>query len=164
MVTMFLFTLSWGQVCIFPLFECNYDWKLFKFFLRERWKGWRLLFFFFYPFCSQDFIGNSPYYLPYNSKDVSSENLILAQLIILWFIFSFILITFLLDFVSMLCFGLCGSSSKIDPLSQSGNLWLIGSLVLTAALKIQIGHCKYRKKADISNVHPLSELLTLLNP
>ena len=39
--------------------------------------------FFFYPFCSQDFIGNSPYYLPYNSKDVSSENLILAQLIIL---------------------------------------------------------------------------------
>ena len=96
MVKMFLFTLSWGQVCIFPLFECNYDWKLFKFFLRERWKGWRLLFF-FYPFCSQDFIGNS--------NDVSSENLILAQLIILWFIFSCILITFLLDFVSMLCFG-----------------------------------------------------------
>lgn len=56
------------------------------------------------------------------------------------------------------------SSSKIDPLSQSGNLWLIGSLVLTAALKIQTGHCKYSKKADISNVHPLSELLTLLNP
>lgn len=53
---------------------------------------------------------------------------------------------------------------NIDPLSQSGNLWLIGSLVLTAALKIQIGHCKYSKKADISNVHPLSELLTLLNP
>ena len=38
-VKMFLFTLSWGQVCIVPLFESNYGWKLFKFFIRERWKG-----------------------------------------------------------------------------------------------------------------------------
>ena len=34
------------------------------------------------PFHSQDLISNSPYCLPYNSYDVSSENLVLDQLII----------------------------------------------------------------------------------
>ena len=34
------------------------------------------------PFYSQDLISNSPYYLPYNSCDVSSGNLVLDQLII----------------------------------------------------------------------------------
>ena len=55
-------------------------------------------------------------------------------------------------------------NAGVGVLPQSGNLWLIGSLVLTAELKMQICQCKYSKKADISNVHPLSELLTLLNP
>ena len=32
------------------------------------------------PFHSQDLISNSPYYLPYSSYDVSSENLVLDQL------------------------------------------------------------------------------------
>ena len=32
------------------------------------------------PFHSQDLISNSPYYLSYNSYDVSSENLVLDQL------------------------------------------------------------------------------------
>ena len=36
----------------------------------------------FQPFHSQDLISNSPYYLTYNSYDVSSENLVLDQLII----------------------------------------------------------------------------------
>ena len=36
-----------------------------------------------FPFIhSQDLISNSPYYLPYNSYNVSSENLVLDQLII----------------------------------------------------------------------------------
>ena len=35
-----------------------------------------------YPFNSQDLISNSPYCLPYNSYNVSSENLVLDQLII----------------------------------------------------------------------------------
>ena len=34
------------------------------------------------PFHSQNLTSNSPYYLPYNSYDVSSENLVLDQLII----------------------------------------------------------------------------------
>ena len=51
------------------------------------------------PFHSQDLISNSPYYLPYNSYDVSSENLVLDQLIIPWLIFFSILITCLLDIV-----------------------------------------------------------------
>ena len=34
------------------------------------------------PFHSQDLISNSPYCLPYNSYDVSSENLVLDQPII----------------------------------------------------------------------------------
>ena len=34
------------------------------------------------PFHSKDLIGNSPYYLPYNSDDGSSENLALDQLTI----------------------------------------------------------------------------------
>ena len=41
-------------------------------------------------------ISYSPYCLPYNSCDVSSENLILDQLIIFYLIFFFILITCLL--------------------------------------------------------------------
>ena len=36
----------------------------------------------FQPFHSQNLISNSPYYLPYNSYDVSLENLVLDQLII----------------------------------------------------------------------------------
>ena len=32
----------------------------------------------FLPFHSQDLISNSPYYLPYNSYDDSSENLVLS--------------------------------------------------------------------------------------
>ena len=36
----------------------------------------------FQPFHSQDLICNSLYYLPYNSFDVSLENLVLDQLII----------------------------------------------------------------------------------
>ena len=36
----------------------------------------------FQPFHSQDLICNSPYYLSYNSFDVSLENLVLDQLII----------------------------------------------------------------------------------
>ena len=47
------------------------------------------------PFNSQDLSSNSPYYLPYNSCDVSSENLVLDQLIIPKLIFFFILITYL---------------------------------------------------------------------
>ena len=35
-----------------------------------------------YSFRSQDFISNSPYCLPYNSYDVSSENLVLDQSVI----------------------------------------------------------------------------------
>ena len=35
------------------------------------------------PLTPQDFISNSPYYLPYSSCDVSFENLVLDQLIIL---------------------------------------------------------------------------------
>ena len=47
-------------------------------------------------------IGNSPYCLPYNSYDVSLENLVLEQLIIPLLIFFFILITSLLDIVLIL--------------------------------------------------------------
>ena len=46
--------------------------------------------------------GNSPYCLPYNSYAVSLENLVLDQLIILWFTFFFILITCLLEIVAIL--------------------------------------------------------------
>ena len=53
-------------------------------------------------FNSQDLISNSPYYLPYNSCDVSSENLVLDQLIIPKLIFFFILITYLVDIVLIL--------------------------------------------------------------
>ena len=45
---------------------------------------------------------NSPNCLPYNSYDISSKNLVLDQLIISLFIFSFILITCLLDIVKIL--------------------------------------------------------------
>ena len=54
------------------------------------------------PFHFQDLISNSPYYLPYNSYDVSLENLVLDQLIIPWLIFFSILITYLLDIVLIL--------------------------------------------------------------
>ena len=50
-------------------------------------------------FYFQDLISNSPYCLPYNPRDVDSENLVLDQLIISKLIFSFILITCLLDIV-----------------------------------------------------------------
>ena len=49
-----------------------------------------------------DQICNSPYCQPYNSCDVSSENLVLDQLIIPKLIFFFILITYLVDIVLIL--------------------------------------------------------------
>ena len=52
-----------------------------------------------WPFHSQDLINNSPYCLPYNSYDVSSENLVLSQLIVPKLIFFLILFTFLFDIV-----------------------------------------------------------------
>ena len=51
---------------------------------------------------SKDEICNSPYCQPYNSYDVSSENLVLDQLIIPKLIFFFILITYLVDIVLIL--------------------------------------------------------------
>ena len=54
------------------------------------------------PSHSHDLIGNSPYYLPYNSYNGSSENLVLDQLIIPWLIFFFLLITCLLNIVLIL--------------------------------------------------------------
>ena len=53
-------------------------------------------------FNSQDPISSSFYCLPYSSCDVSSENLVLDQLIIPLMIFFFILITYLLDIVLIL--------------------------------------------------------------
>ena len=49
-----------------------------------------------------DHICNSPYYQAYNSYNVSSENLVLDQLIIPKLIFFFILITYLIDIVLIL--------------------------------------------------------------
>ena len=53
-------------------------------------------------FHAKDLISNFPYCLPYNSYDVSLENLVLEQLIIPLLIFFFILITSLLDIVLIL--------------------------------------------------------------
>ena len=47
-------------------------------------------------------IFNSPYYQPYNSYNVSSEDLVFDQLIIPKLIFFFILITHLVDIVLIL--------------------------------------------------------------
>ena len=47
-------------------------------------------------------MSNSLYYLPYNSYNVSSDDLLLDQLFITKLIFFFILITFLLDIASIL--------------------------------------------------------------
>ena len=52
------------------------------------------------PFNSQ--ICNSPYCQPYNSYNVSLENIVLDQLIIPKLIFFFTLITCLIDIVSIL--------------------------------------------------------------
>ena len=52
--------------------------------------------------CQPDQIHNSPYHQPYNSYNVSSENLVLDQLIIPKEIFFFILITCLVDAVLIL--------------------------------------------------------------
>ena len=49
-----------------------------------------------------DVINNSPYCLPSFSYDISSENLVLDQLIVLHLIFVVILITFLLDILLLL--------------------------------------------------------------
>ena len=49
-----------------------------------------------------DQICNSPYCRPYNSYNVSSENLVLDQLIIPKLIFFFILNTYLVDIVLIL--------------------------------------------------------------
>ena len=54
------------------------------------------------PFHSQEVISNSPYCLPYDSYDFSSENLILDQLIISLLNSFLILITYLLDLVVIL--------------------------------------------------------------
>ena len=51
---------------------------------------------------SKDEICDSPYCQPYNSYNVSSENLVLDQLIIPKLIFFFILIAYLVDIVSIL--------------------------------------------------------------
>ena len=51
---------------------------------------------------SFDLISNSPYCLPYGSYDVTSESLVLDQLIIPTLIFFYILITCLLDIVLIL--------------------------------------------------------------
>ena len=56
----------------------------------------------FLPFHSQDLISNSPFCLPYNSYDISQENLGLDQPMISWLIFFFILLTYLLDIVLIL--------------------------------------------------------------
>ena len=53
----------------------------------------------FKPFHFQDLISKSPYCLPNNSYDVSSENVVLNHLIIPYLIFFFILITCLFDIV-----------------------------------------------------------------
>ena len=47
-------------------------------------------------FYFQDLISDSPYFLPNNSYDVISDNLVLDQLVISLWIFFFILTTFLL--------------------------------------------------------------------
>ena len=49
-----------------------------------------------------DQICNSPYFQPYNSYNVSSENLVLDQPIIPKLIFFFILISYLVDIVLIL--------------------------------------------------------------
>ena len=49
-----------------------------------------------------DQICNSPYCQPYNSYNVSSENLVLDQIIIPKLIFFFILITYVVDIVLIL--------------------------------------------------------------
>ena len=50
-------------------------------------------------FHSKDIICSSPYCLPYNSQDISLENLVLDQLIVPKLIIFFIRITSLLDIV-----------------------------------------------------------------
>ena len=50
-------------------------------------------------FHSQDLISNSAYCLPYNSYDISSENLVLNQLIIPEVMFFSILVTCLFNIV-----------------------------------------------------------------
>ena len=56
----------------------------------------------FSPFHPQDLISISPYWLLYNSSDVSLENFVLDQLIIPQLIFVYILIPCLLDIVLIL--------------------------------------------------------------
>ena len=55
----------------------------------------------FNPFYYQDLISNSPYRLLYNLYYISSENLVLDQLITPLLIFFFILLTYLFDSVSI---------------------------------------------------------------
>ena len=71
------------------------------------------------PIHSQDLIGNSPYYPPYDFHDESSENLVLAQPIP-QLIFFFILITCLLDIVLMIVRKiLLGSLMGVKGLTQN---------------------------------------------
>ena len=53
-------------------------------------------------FTLQDLISDSPYFLPNNSYDVISDNLVLDQLVISLWIFFFILTTFLLGIALVL--------------------------------------------------------------
>ena len=64
--------------------------------------NWKFLTFFILTLQLPDQICNSPYSQPYNSNNVSSENWVLDQLIILKFIYFFTLITYLVDIVLML--------------------------------------------------------------
>ena len=68
---------------------------------------------------SPDQICNSPYPQPYNSCNVSSENLVLDQLIIPKLIFFFILIPYLVDIVLILLGEiLCGSLMGVKGLRK----------------------------------------------
>ena len=87
---LFTWLTPWPDYC------CIFSWSKFQPFSAP------VLYHTTWPFHSQDLISSSPYYLPYNSYDVSSENLVLDQLIIPWLTFFSILITCLLDIVLIL--------------------------------------------------------------
>ena len=83
---------------------------------------------------SHDLMNNSPYCLPYNSYDVSSENLVLDQLIIPFTISLFILITCVLDIVRMLTEEILSwSLMGVTGLSER-YLWMASDTQLKAQL------------------------------
>ena len=71
----------------------------------------------FNPFYYQDLISNSPYRSLYNLYYISSENLVLDQLITPLLIFFIILLTYLLDSVSIWCGEIL-----------FGHLWELGAI------------------------------------